>query len=576
MDLDKLIVLYLDCQTTGSNPRKGRVIEIGWARSDFSRDCGFDEFSMHTHVLQQPPECEIPERIQAITGIGSDEIDNSHEPDEVWTQLLADADEIARLDSLDKCPVVIHYARFEAPFLFDLHNTYSAQRIFPFKVICTHAIAKRLFPELPRRSLRAMAGYFGYSLGPARRAREHVIATAFVWRALIGELQARFNITTLEKLQQWLDQPMVFIAPERTYPMAKEVRNDLPDKSGVYRMLRSNGDVLYVGKASSLKKRVASYFRKSSRHPEHILEMLSQAKNLDITTTGSVMEAAILESDEIKRLSPPYNVALRGGERDVWFCSSDLREFKLEANDKYRVGPLLFQDAAARLGAIRQLVITDDVPDADETGLMAAVGIPEGYAPEIECARAGFEAFLDRYQSRLARRNRRVEVTRIANELWLERLAERETENEESDELVLQSEKVPIWTPETVCHVLESNLVRGCYELRRARWLVLLSEAALAWEEMNDKQQCRYLIMFEKGQVLYHRLLEDDEIPVPPGHTRSYSDRQRSFDLMTADRLRVVTTEVRKTVAAGRWVKVCLRPNVILDSDKLTRMFRWI
>jgi hypothetical protein len=45
---------------------------------------------------------------------------------------------------------------------------------------------------------------------------------------------------------------------------------------------------------------------------------------------------------------------------------------------------------------------------------------------------------------------------------------------------------------------------------------------------------------------------------------------------MTADRLRVVTTEVRKTVAAGRWVKVCLRPNVILDSDKLTRMFRWI
>ena len=165
---------------------------------------------------------------------------------------------------------------------------------------------------------------------------------------------------------------------------------------------------------------------------------------------------------------------------------------------------------------------------------------------------------------------------RIANELWLERLAEREAEVEESNELVLQGEKVPMWTPETVSHVLESNLVRGYYELRRARWLVLLSEAALAWEEIYDKDECRYLIMFEKGQLLYRRVLNDGEIPIPPGYKSSFRDRQRSFDLMTADRLRVVTTEIRKAVAVGRWVKVRLRPDVILDSDKLTRMFRWV
>lgn len=575
MDLDKLVVLFLDLQTTAADPRKGRVIEIGWARSEYAHECGFDLLSLRSHLLQQPADCEIPQRIQAITGIGPEEIDTSCDPGKAWAQLLSSADEVARSDSLNKCPLVIHYAKFETPFLIDMHTSYSAQRGFPFKVVCTHVIAKRLFPELPRRSLRAMAGFFGYSLGPARRCQEHVKATAFVWMALIGELKARFNITTFEKLQQWLDQPVLTVTAGRTYPMAREVRDDLPDNPGVYRMLRSNGDVLYVGKATSLRKRVASYFRKSTRHPEHILEMLSQAKNLDVTATESVLEAAILESDEIKRLSPPYNVALREEEREVWFCSSDLCEFNSKPSDRYRVGPLVSQDSAIRLGAIRQLIEMENIHEVKDEVLFTALGIPEGYSPDIECAREGLASFLNRYRARLAGGDRRFELTKIANELWLERLAEKEAEIEESGELVLQSEEIPIWTPEKVCHMLESNIVRGSYELRRARWLVLLSEAALAWAEIHNKRDCRFLIMIEKGQVLYRRMTNDVEMPVPSGHTRSFCDRQRSFDLMTADRLRVVTTEIRKAVTSGRWVRVCLRPNVILEGAKLARMFRW-
>ena len=76
MDLDKLVVLFLDLQTSGANPKKGRVLEVGWARSDFSRECGLDENSLHSYLLQQPEGCEIPERIQSITGISPDEIEN--------------------------------------------------------------------------------------------------------------------------------------------------------------------------------------------------------------------------------------------------------------------------------------------------------------------------------------------------------------------------------------------------------------------------------------------------------------------------------------------------------------------
>ena len=576
MKLEKLVVLFLDCQTTNSNPKKGNVIEIGWACSNFSRDNGVDATSVNSYLLKQPVGHEIPERIHTITGIRRDEVDAGHEPREVWSQLLSAADEIARLNRFNKCPLVIHYAKFETPFLIHLHTKYSAARGFPFKIICTHVLAKRLFPELPRRSLRAMAGYLGYSVGQARRCRDHVVATAFVWQALVRVLKERLCITTFEKLQQWLDQPMLSTGRERTYPMARETRRDVPDKPGVYRMLRSNGDVLYVGKASSLKKRVNSYFRRSCRHPEHILEMLSQAKQLDVTVTESVLEAAILESDEIKRLSPPYNVALSKGQRDVWYCSPNLLEFSQTLTKRCRIGPLVSQDAVARLAVIRQVVKKGNIPDVDDARLMAALGIPEGYTPDHESTRAGFAAFLEKYAQQFDTEHTELVLKEIGNELWLERLAEKKAEIEEPDEFELESMKVPMWTPTSVCHLLESNVMRGSYELRRTRWLVLLSESSLAWEEMRDTDMHRYVIVLEKGRVLYRRTIDTEEIPVPPGYVSSYAERQRSFDLKTADRLRVITTEIRKAVTTDSWVKLCLRPAVVMDNERLLKMFKWI
>jgi DNA polymerase III subunit epsilon len=87
---------------------------------------------------------------------------------------------------------------------------------------------------------------------------------------------------------------------ERVFPMPAAIRQALADKPGVYRMRSLGGDLLYIGKAKSLKKRVTSYFRSKAPHPEHILEMLSQAQNIDFSLTESALEAAVLETDEIK------------------------------------------------------------------------------------------------------------------------------------------------------------------------------------------------------------------------------------------------------------------------------------
>lgn len=84
----------------------------------------------------------------------------------------------------------------------------------------------------------------------------------------------------------------------------------LPDAPGVYRMLDSRGDVLYVGKAKSLKKRVASYTRINALTPR-LLRMVSQTRSMEIVTTRSEGEALLLESNLIKKLKPRFNILLR-------------------------------------------------------------------------------------------------------------------------------------------------------------------------------------------------------------------------------------------------------------------------
>jgi excinuclease ABC subunit C len=84
----------------------------------------------------------------------------------------------------------------------------------------------------------------------------------------------------------------------------------LPAGPGVYRMLNAKGDALYVGKARSLKKRVATYTQ-IYRLPNRLQRMVAETATLEVVSTHTEVEALLLESNMIKRLTPRYNVQLR-------------------------------------------------------------------------------------------------------------------------------------------------------------------------------------------------------------------------------------------------------------------------
>src|ERR1700743_1460090 len=84
----------------------------------------------------------------------------------------------------------------------------------------------------------------------------------------------------------------------------------LPDAPGVYRMMNAAGDVLYVGRAKSLKKRVSSYAR-GAVHSDRLPRMIAETSEMIFVTTASETEALLLESNLIKQLKPRYNVSYR-------------------------------------------------------------------------------------------------------------------------------------------------------------------------------------------------------------------------------------------------------------------------
>ncbi|HEY7580983.1 MAG TPA: excinuclease ABC subunit UvrC [Acetobacteraceae bacterium] len=100
----------------------------------------------------------------------------------------------------------------------------------------------------------------------------------------------------------------------------------MPFSPGVYRMLDAKGDALYVGKARSLKKRVAAYTQ-VGRLDERLRRMVNETASMEVITTHTEAEALLLEANLIKRLKPRFNIVLRDDKSYPWLMLTEDHPF---------------------------------------------------------------------------------------------------------------------------------------------------------------------------------------------------------------------------------------------------------
>jgi DNA polymerase III subunit epsilon len=518
LPLSQLEVLVIDCQATAAAPR-GHLLEIAWARS---RTTVTDA---RAHLITLSRDQKIPPAVARITGISEPMMRDGTDACLVWRELAGDAARLAP----QPAPTVIHFARFEEPFLRILAGGEP-----PLDIVCTHDIARRLFPELPRRSLRALAGYLGRGVGALRRSADHVEATAFLWQELVDRLEDE-GVATWGALREWLAMPVDSRKRQRrVWPMPREMRLSLPKNPGVYRMLRTSGDILYVGKASSLHDRVNSHFRKQHGVDERTLEMLSQARAISFEITASPLEAALLEADEIKRHRPPYNHALTIHDRTIWFASPDLSERSPRPSKGCPLGPLVSGEALDQFGALAR---------ADRAALASG-----RWGPDAATFHAGYE--------RLCAAHRELShldvsphtrLLRLGTRLWREGRRDRDVND---DQVATETDRVRAWTPELVHVSLEWLALRAALARRRAIWLTRLVDASLVWREPGAASA--RLMVIERGEIAFRTDAAPDATPpIPPGYQRPVMARRELFTVACFDRLRVLTTELKRLVAAG-------------------------
>ncbi len=489
--MKKLPVFFLDLQTTGANALEAYILEMALA----------DQERLESFLVELPEGETIPRRIEMVTGIKNMEMENA----------ISFPIALQKLKSYipEGAVAVIHFAQFERPFLEQAFKHLNEE--LPFSIICTNEIAKRLYPNLPSRGIKALAGYFGHDSGEFKRAKEHVEATRTIWRELATELE-KLGIENHEQFLQWISATPKAKKTKYEYPLDKNIRLNLPDEPGIYRMLNREGKVLYVGKATSLHSRVNSYFRGQKGRDSFKLEMLTMVHDIRVTVCETPLHAALLETDEIKRLNPYYNIALKEGYRSLNFFDSTYTSVSSIKDDVHTIGPF-------------SNTMTFDSVFLLNLWLMTEYPSPPTFSffyheYEAETVKAGFELFCETFHIDPIRLINRRSLMALGLKLY--------RRNEELVEIEVDEEADV--TPEDIAHKFERHFVRIGEALVRAKKIQQLLNADV---EFKTKTRKKIKLSIRNGKI------NSDEV-------ESEANAWMHSPIETYDRLTVLLTELQK------------------------------
>jgi DNA polymerase-3 subunit epsilon len=288
-------IIVVDVETTGHDAVNNRITEIACVVVR-----GGEIIQEFTSLVN--PHQFIPMFISDMTGISNAMVFNAPEAEEVFAKVY-------ELFTIPEAVFAAHNVQFDWKFV---QETIKRCGLQPLEIpqLCTYKLAKRLLPKEMKKNVGALAQYFSIEINNRHRALGDAEATAKFMVCLLEEAEKEYELETLDELLQFQNKRL---PPTKiTAAIQKRVEGflaQLPTTPGVYRMLGANGDLLYIGKAKSLKDRVRSYFQTSAQLPPKIAKMIRYVHSIEWEESGSELSALMHESKEIKRHKPPFNTA---------------------------------------------------------------------------------------------------------------------------------------------------------------------------------------------------------------------------------------------------------------------------
>ena len=100
----------------------------------------------------------------------------------------------------------------------------------------------------------------------------------------------------------------------------RETIRQIPQGPGVYQYFDKNDEILYVGKAKNLKRRVSSYFNKSQKDSAKTAILVRKVQSIKYLVVDTEVDALLLENNLIKKYRPKYNIQLKDDKTYPWIC----------------------------------------------------------------------------------------------------------------------------------------------------------------------------------------------------------------------------------------------------------------
>ena len=282
----------VDVETTGLSPQRNGIIEIGLVKVSNLK------ITEKFHSLVNPGK-DIPFFITQLTGISNEDVYDAPFFEDIANKIV---------EFVGDNILTAHNFSFDNSFLRK-ELRYCGREPLENNNLCTLKLSRRLYPMLRSKSLGSICNHLRLKNTGEHRALGDAEVTAKVLIKIIKDLKVKHNINYLNELLGFQFIPQNITKQTKVNEKLGSDVSMLPDVPGIYYFLNSKEEIIYIGKAKSLKNRVRSYFLPTS--PRKAKKIVKQASRLKIEITNSELTALLMEAELIKLINPRHNTQLK-------------------------------------------------------------------------------------------------------------------------------------------------------------------------------------------------------------------------------------------------------------------------